>query len=231
MSEPITKARLLSLLQYYHTYAEDVANKYTLQRFKDIAPNIDIYLLILIASAAAYVKCFTHAVHEAARFLDADPTDFAELLDELAATVVSFLTFVVTYITFWLRVYVWWLFANTYVLVKRLSGVALAYVDYIWQYVDIFTATLIVLGAIGLPLSLWRLWRMEYSAQSALTGGWSNFLYQVWSIVILRLFGPLLYLGGFWLLAWCICGGLHNAMDLLVNKLFPYFFLGLTTAI
>jgi hypothetical protein len=131
LSEPVTKDRLISLLQYYYTHAEDVADKYTLHPFKSIASNIDTYLLALVASADAYVKRFIRAVYGTACFLDVDSTDFAELLDGLAATVVNFLTFIATYITFWLRVYVWWLFANTYVLVKRLSGVALKYVDYI----------------------------------------------------------------------------------------------------
>lgn len=131
-----------------------MADKYTLHPFKGIAPSIDAYLLALVASADAYVKRFIRAVYEAACFLDADSTDFAELLDSLAATVVNSLAFVVTYITFWLRVYIWWLFASTYVLVKRLSGVALEHVDYIWYYADTFTIVLIALGAIGLPLSL-----------------------------------------------------------------------------
>ena len=206
-----------------------MADKYTLHPFKGIASNIDTYLLALVASADAYVKHLIRAVYGAACFLGVDSTDFAELLGGLAATVVNFLTFVVTYITFWLRVYVWGLFASTYALVKKLSGVALKYVDYIWYYADIFTVVLIVLGATGLLLSLRRLWRKEYSAQDTLTGGWTNFLSQVWSIVILRLSGPLLYLGGFWLLAWCVCGGLYNAVDLLINEISPYFFLGLST--
>jgi len=68
---------------------------YTLHPFKGIASNIDTYLLALVASADSYVKCFIRAVYGAACFLDVDSTDFAELLDGLAATVVNFLTFVV----------------------------------------------------------------------------------------------------------------------------------------